>query len=325
MGTFTKLSDQDMHSIGKMFSLGTVSSWKPIVAGTINSNFVVHTDKGQFFVRINEGKGEEDVRYESDLVVALAQKGVPAPLPIAAGKQRYALYQEHWVSVFPWLEGWHVDPERITVRDVRMLGEALARLHVAGESLVSQFSRAGIYTVTDLKRRFASFASSQDVILRDAIVAIAEEFDWLEKHAETRAAVHPTIIHGDLFMDNVLFHKDGLLALIDFEQASTGSAGYDLAVCINAWCFGNAFKPHLVQAMVAGYQSCRPLTVQEQAALYIEARLAAMRFTVTRITDIYLAKIQSAKDFRRYLKRLLELRSLGKERFNQWWLSDVDK
>jgi len=98
--------------------------------------------------------------------------------------------------------------------------------------------------------------------------------------------------------------------LLDFEQASTGALVYDLAVCINAWCFVDDFDPALIEALVAGYQQVRPLDPGERALLPVEARAAAMRFTVTRITDVYLPGVDlPGKDFRRYLRRLERLRA----------------
>jgi homoserine kinase type II len=104
------------------------------------------------------------------------------------------------------------------------------------------------------------------------------------------------------------------VALLDFEQASTGAWIYDLAVCLNAWCFAGALSPALVRAMVGGYRGVRELEADEYALLYVEARAAAMRFTVTRITDVHLpGSALPGKDFREFLGRLESWRSLGAE------------
>ena len=93
-------------------------------------------------------------------------------------------------------------------------------------------------------------------------------------------------------------------AILDFEQASGGSLAYDLAVCINDWCWHDGPKPELAAALLAGYERERPLTDADRAALPIEVRAAAVRFTITRITDVYLAKVDNPeKDFRAFLAR----------------------
>ena len=113
------------------------------------------------------------------------------------------------------------------------------------------------------------------------------------------------MIHGDLFRDNVLWDDGGrLVAILDFEQASGGSLAYDLAVCINDWCWDGAPRLDLARAMIAGYTGERALTAADREALPIEVRRAAARFTITRITDVYLAKVANPdKDFRAFLAR----------------------
>jgi len=121
---------------------------------------------------------------------------------------------------------------------------------------------------------------------------------------EVRARATHGIIHGDLFRDNVLWEAGRLVAILDFEQASSGSFAYDLAVCLNDWCWSGAPRPELAHALLAGYASIRPLTDADREALPIEVRAAAARFTITRITDVYLAKVDNPeKDFRAFLTR----------------------
>jgi homoserine kinase type II len=118
----------------------------------------------------------------------------------------------------------------------------------------------------------------------------------------------------------VLERPDGSFVLLDFEQASDGAFAYDLAVLINAWAYGEAFIPARVAALVAGYERWQPLMPEERFSLYREARAAAMRFTVTRITDVELDAratplVRATKDYRRYHARLKALRAMGERGF----------
>ena len=119
--------------------------------------------------------------------------------------------------------------------------------------------------------------------------------------------ISPGLIHGDLFRDNVLWAPGPEVrvgALLDFEQASGGSMAYDLAVCLNDWCWTGAPRLELCAALLDGYQRVRPLSAGDRAALPVEVRAAAARFTITRITDVYLANVdQPDKDFRAFLAR----------------------
>jgi homoserine kinase type II len=124
--------------------------------------------------------------------------------------------------------------------------------------------------------------------------------------APVRARATHGIIHGDLFRDNVLWSGgSSISAILDFEQASGGSLAYDLAVCINDWCWTGAPRIDLAAALLAGYQAVRPLSAADREALPTEIRAAATRFTITRITDVYLAKVDNPeKDFRAFLARV---------------------
>jgi len=307
-----------MARLAANFGLGAPTRYEAIAAGTVNSNFALETDRGRYFVRVNEGKTEGDVVYEAELVGALARAGVATPPPLLARDGRpFAVHDGSFVSAFPWVPGQHRCQAGLTPDDNRALGAALARLHVAGLPLAERFDRSGIYTYADIVGRFEGFRQSDDDALAEAIPAIAAEIEYLDARGDERAAAPRGVIHGDLFRDNVLFDDRGnVAALIDFEQASTGSFAYDLAVCLNSWCFGDDFDADLVGALVAGYESVRTIEDAGRAALYTECRAAAMRFCVTRITDVHLADTVATKDFRRYLRRLERWRALGPEFLN---------
>jgi len=320
MGSYTQLSDSEVERIARAFGIGNVASWEAIARGCVNSNFAVSAAGTRYFLRINEGKDEADVRYESELVEALADVGVPTPAPLRArGGEPFVLDAGRFVSLFPWIEGVHREPEEVSVADAGAVGAALAGLHVAGASLSERFRRASRYRFEDVVARFESFRGSDDPELVPAIRAIEEEIAWQESGRAARESVACGVIHGDLFTDNVFFRDGALVALIDFEQASSGSLAYDLAVCVDAWCFREDFDPALVGALVAGYGAVRPLAGGEIDALYAETRAAALRFTVTRVTDAYLRPTGiPGKDFRRFHRRLLRLRETGAARFREW-------
>lgn len=326
MAGLTRLDDDDLRALARAFRLGDVTGWGEVPAGTVNSNYWVEAAGRRWFLRVNEDKSEADVRWESELVVELAAAGVPTPSPREAedGAPLW-LHRDRWVSVFAWVEGVHRQLGEVEERDAFQVGAALARLHRAGAPLAARMARHGIYTTGHIAQRFARLIaeprSAGDPELAEALAAAGDEFAWLAARAGERASAPRGIIHGDLFRDNVLLDRGGgrLLALLDFEQASEGAWVYDLAVCINAWCFDQAFAPALVRALVAGYRSERELEPVEEALLHVEARAAAMRFMITRITDVYLRGVTGPeKDFRRYLVRLQAWRTLGQDGLTGW-------
>ncbi|HEY0193516.1 MAG TPA: homoserine kinase [Kofleriaceae bacterium] len=317
MGLFTRLGDAELSDIAAAFGLGAIQRVQPILAGTINSNFVIETgaaedasDRASWFIRVNEGKAEPDVAWEADLVAALAGQGVATPPPIAArdGK-RYAPLPGtgKWVSVFPWRVGRHLGSDEVTAEIAGQLGGVLAGLHLAGLALPPALRRTSIYDHAHLVARYHTFAGHADPALGHAIAILGEELAFAGEHAAIRAAATHGIIHGDLFRDNVLWGAGpgaGITAVLDFEQASGGSLVYDLAVCLNDWCWTGIPRLDVAGALLAGYQRVRPLTQADREALVMEVRAAAARFTITRITDVYLAKVYNPdKDFRAFLAR----------------------
>jgi homoserine kinase type II len=308
VGVFTRLGDAELGDIAAAFSLGALRAWRPIAAGTINSNFAAVTQRGRWFVRVNEGKAEADVAWEARLVEALAAGGLvtPPPLPAADGRPYAPLAGAagKWVSVFPWRSGGHLAASAVTAAHAAALGEALAALHEIGAALPAAWRRGSIYDHDHLVARYRGFAASEDPALARAIEVLGEELAFAEAAAPIRRAATAGIIHGDLFRDNVLWEGELITAVLDFEQASGGSLAYDLAVCINDWCWDAAPRPELTRALLAGYQRRRPLPDADRAALPVELRAAAARFTITRITDVYLARVDNPdKDFRAFLAR----------------------
>ena len=115
--------------------------------------------------------------------------------------------------------------------------------------------------------------------------AIARELEHLEKHWPSDLPVG--VIHADLFPDNVFFLGDKLSGLIDFPFACNDILAYDVAICLNAWCFepDHSFNVTKARALLNAYGRARKLSQSEQDALPLLARGAALRFLLTRLVD----------------------------------------
>lgn len=311
MALFRTLTPGDLTAILNAFGTGGYRGHTPIAVGTINTNVRVETADGVRFLRINEGKSQEDVEREAAIVQHVAARGVPTPTPLLtpAGKP-FAAWQGQLVSLFPWLPGRTLHRSVLAADHARQAGRALAQLHLAGSDYPDH--RPGRYEPDEIDRRLVRVAAAAagDPALAAAVATLEPELRRL--HAERRADLPPGLIHGDLFIDNVLYDGEALVALLDFEQASWGRLAYDLAVTTLAFGFGSDdFRPDVVAALLAGYTSLRQPTAEEQAGFAAELRFAACRFAVTRITDVYLKRTAGAapgKDFRRYLARLEKVR-----------------
>jgi homoserine kinase type II len=309
----TELSLEDLARLLQPFDLKP-KRVRPLEVGTVNSNFRVDTDGGRLFVRVNEGKSEADVRYEAALLWHLGARRFPTPQPLrqADGRAYQFLGAAHGskcVTSFPWTAGATVPEEQITVEHAGRIGWLLGQLHLAAEGFRER--RDGIYTFDRIVRRIDAIRGEERVA--GTLPILDEEVAWLR---DRRApALREGTIHGDLFPDNVLWLGHDAAALLDFEQACRGRLIYDLAVTLLAWCWtGDDLDPSRARALSSAYRRARPLDDDERDGFYAEARFAALRFTVTRITDVFLPGLERAgKDFRDYLARLLRLRELGED------------
>lgn len=324
MARLTVLAPADVAQLCAAFDLGPPSAFQALDAGTVNSNFRVDTPRGRFFLRINEGKESHDVETEACLVDALVPLGVPTPRPLRGKDGGWFVPlgdPPKWCSAFPWIQGRHLGRAELVPADARAAGEALARLHLAGAALppaVRDRLGPGSYTVAHLEARLEVIRAAGRTDLAAAHARLAAALAEVARARDPQLPVGP--IHQDLFLDNVLFDEARrLVALLDFEQAVIGPYAYDLAVTLLAWAFGkDDFVAGLPEGLLAGYRSVRALEARERAGLFAEARLAAVRFSITRITDVTLrAGLGAApgKDYRRYLRRLDRLEALGERGF----------
>jgi homoserine kinase type II len=184
-------------------------------------------------------------------------------------------------------------------------------VHLAG---ASESRGAGRFRFADLIARIDRIEASGD----PGFAPLAPTLRVALRHAD--AARDPGLprglTHGDLFRDNVLWGAGGeIAALLDFESACDGTYAYDLAVTILSWCVGDDLDGRLARGMTSGYEGVRPLGEAERRGLWAEASFAALRFTITRITD-YAMRTDAAgprvvKDWRRFMRRFDELRELG--------------
>jgi len=310
MAQFRTLSAEDVRAILGAFGIAGYRAHQPIAVGTINTNVRVETDAALFFLRINEGKAEDDVWREAAIVAHAAAQGVPTPVPRATTDGlAFARWRGEFVSLFPWVVGRTLARAELTPAHAAAVGGALAKLHHASAGFPDH--TPGRYEPSEIAARLARVAALDRPELAQAVAVLTPEMAQLG--IERTADLPEGIIHGDLFVDNVMFDDAGALtALIDFEQASWGHVAYDLAVTTLAFGYGrDDFRPEIVRALIDAYAAARPVTDAERAAFGAELRFVACRFAITRITDVHLKRDAGAapgKNFQRYLDRLASVK-----------------
>ena len=283
MAVYTHVDDQDLAAFVARYGLGRVLSYKGIAEGVENTNYLLHTDRGPYILTLYEKRvKQDDLPFFLGLMDHLAKNGITCPLPVHdAQGQALGELAGRPAALITFLEG--VWPRHPTVEHCAGVGTILAKLHIAGGGFALQRSNAlGLKGWTPLFNRFEKQADSIAAGLK---ARISEELTYLADHWPT--ALPQGVIHADLFPDNVFFLSDQLSGVIDFYFACNDALAYDIAICLNAWCFGDDWRFDVAKgkALLASYQHVRPLSQAERAALPILARGSALRFLLTRAYD----------------------------------------
>ena len=305
MAVYTELADEELKAFVAQYDIGDVVSCKGIAEGVENSNYLLQTTRGNFILTLYERRvSAADLPFFLGLMDHLAAKGIACPTPIH-GRDGAALRRAAGrpAAIISFLQG--VWLRRPGPQHCARLGEALARLHLAGADFA--IARPNDLSVAGWAKLFEACAGKADSIRPGLAVALERELDSL---TVAWPEVLPSgVIHADLFPDNVFFLGERLSGLIDFYFACNDFFAYDLAICLNAWCFESdgAFNVTKARLMLQEYRKVRPISEAELYSLPLLARGAALRFLLTRLYD-WLNQVPGAmvkpKDPLEYLHKL---------------------
>ncbi len=283
MAVYTEVNDDDLSRFIASYGLGSLLSYKGIAEGVENTNYLVHATSGTFILTLYEKRVDpKDLPFFLGLMEHLAARGVTCPLPVrdSKGHNLNELGGRH-AALVTFLEG--VWPRKPKAGHCLELGRALARMHIAGEGF--SIERKNALSLKGWRPLFDKFSSRADEILPGLQKLITAELVHLD--TAWPKDLPEGVIHADLFPDNVFFIGDKLSGLIDFYFACNDALAYDLAVCLNAWCFEPDFAFNVTKgrALFKGYSEVRNLTAGERMAMPALARGAALRFLLTRSYD----------------------------------------
>ena len=305
MAVYTEVGDDELARFVGEYDIGEIVSCKGIAEGVENSNYLLRTTAGSYILTLYEKRvSPDDLPFFLGLMDHLAARGIACPTPIH-GRDGRALRRlaERPAAVVSFLDGLWV--RRPAADNCRRLGGAMAELHGAG--LDYDRFRANDLSLDGWRKLNAATAARADEVLDGLGGEIERELDELQ--AAWPDDLPAGVIHADLFPDNVFFLGDRLSGLIDFYFACNDFFAYDIAICLNAWCFepDRSFNVTKARRLLAGYEEVRALEAGEVAALPVLARGAALRFLLTRLYDL-LHHVEGAlvrpKDPLEYLHRL---------------------
>ena len=290
MAVYTQIGAEAMAALVADYDVGELVSAKGIAEGVSNSNWLIETTGAdgagaRFILTMYELRIEiADLPYFLSLLDHLAEHACPVPRTIHDRDGRlFRLREGKAIALIEFLPG--VSVSEPTAGQARAVGEALARMHLAATDFPGE--RANAMGVAEWQRLAAECGPeglrSIDPLLADLVAC---ELPVLA--AQWPDDLPRSVIHADLFPDNVLMLGNRVTGLIDFYFACNDLTAYDVAVTHAAWCFadeGRQFRADLSTALLEGYESLRPLLAQERSALPLLARGAAMRFALSRAYD----------------------------------------
>jgi homoserine kinase type II len=283
MAVYTEVGDAELEAFLAEYDIGRAEAFKGIAEGVENSNYLLTTDRAQFIVTLYEKRVDpKDLPFFLGLMDHLSQRGISCPKPVH-GRDGQALRSLAGkpAAITSFLHGlW---PRRIAVKHCGPVGEALAEFHLAGQDFA--LKRPNALSVAGWRPLFEASRAHADDVAAGLARELGEELAFFEAHWP--GDLPAGVIHADLFNDNVFFLNDQLSGLIDFYFACNDALAYDVAVCLNAWCFeaDRSFNATKARALLQAYEKIRPLTAAELRALPLLARGAALRFLLTRLYD----------------------------------------
>jgi homoserine kinase type II len=283
MAVYTDVTAEELADFLAGYELGELLSYKGIAEGVENSNFLVHTSAGTFILTLYEKRvAAKDLPFFLGLMQHLASRGITCPQPIKNKKgEALGKVAGRPAAIISFLDGlWIRRPSAV---HCAALGEALAKLHLAG--LDFQGKRRNTLSVDGWRPLFDHCRDRVNEVQRSLRDLIEKELAALER--DWPRGLPQGVIHADLFPDNVFFLGDTLSGMIDFYFACNDALAYDVAICLNAWCFeaDHSYNVTKGRALLQNYARVRALDDSERAALPRLARGAALRFLLTRLVD----------------------------------------
>ena len=266
MAVYTDVSAEELAAFLAGYDIGELLSYKGIAEGVENSNFLVHTSRGNFILTLYEKRvAAGDLPFFLGLMEHLAARGITCPQPVQEPRRRGARHASPGgrprSSPSSTACGSAGRAPAIARRSARRWRE----LHLAGADFPGK--RANALSVAGWRPLFEHGGGAR----RRACSPASRRPDRARARRMLESAwprdLPQGVIHADLFPDNVFFLGDKLSGLIDFYFACTDALAYDVAICLNAWCFepDHSYNVTKGRSLLQAYAAVRPLSAAERA------------------------------------------------------------
>lgn len=311
MALYTHLSRNEIARLAFRFGLPSPRSYRGILQGTVNTFYRLQYSHGAYFLKVDEVGDRGRLRRELSILHRLAKAGklgfaTPVPLRAVSGRD-FVIHRSRAILLFREISGTPILHRPFRPAEIRQIGAALARLHLASgrPSLPPhRFHLPELFRIyRQIKKKLRRTHPAVDL-------EIHQWLDWFRKNKPARVA--SGLIHADLFPENILFERGRLKGILDFEAAGWGAYLFDIATTIHACCLRRRiFGRRLAREFLRSYQRTRKPAESEKKLLGFYLYVSAIRFLLTRLRDFELKEgpvlAKPFKDYREYLNRLSEI------------------
>ena len=309
MAVYTKINTKDILSLSTKFNLGKITKFQGIKKGIENTNYLLITNNNKYILTIFEKRVQKkDLPFFMKLMDELNQQKIYCPRPLKNKEGKYlTLIKNKAACIVTFLHG--KDKVNLDNKNCYEVGKNIGKLHKASEKI--KLYRENSMSINKLHSLLKSIEFKKKVIAPDLKSILKNNLNEIIKYWPKNLPT--TIIHGDLFIDNIFFNKNKFAGIIDFYFSCNDYSMYEIAICINALCFDKKKNKFLInnqkiKNLINGYQSIRKISLKEKNALNILCRGAALRYLLTRIYDYFntpktaLIKIKDPKE---YIQKLI--------------------
>ena len=286
MAVYTQISIDELNVFLSKYNIDNINEFSGIKGGTSNSNYLLTADNKKFILTIFEERtNQENLPFYFDLMNHLNAHDIKCPEVIKdkQGNFSNSIKQKHAV-ITSFLTGSSL--EKIKPIHCSNLGLTIAKMHNASEKLnIKRENELGFDKLGIIIEKLKTYKKHID---GEKLKFIEDEFLFLSK--EINKDLPSGIIHADLFPDNIFFEENNLTGIIDFYFSCNDFYAYEIAICLNAWCFedsNNEFNPTKAKYLLGSYNQERKFSNEEVEALPLLARASALRYLLTRLLDFY--------------------------------------
>tara|TARA_B100001057_G_scaffold30839_1_gene28098 strand:- start:6873 stop:7835 length:963 start_codon:yes stop_codon:yes gene_type:complete len=286
MAVYTQISNEEFLEFIKEYNFDESATFSGIKSGTSNSNYLINLKKDKYILTIFEERTNQDnLSFFFELMNHLNMNKIKCPQVLQDKNLNYVNSIKGKNAVITtFLDGHsveHIDPDHCS-----SLGKGIARMHNA--SSLMNITRKNELGFTVLPIVIDQVLKLSGKIEPEIIKTIEIEYSFLENNMPKSL---PTgIIHADLFPDNIFFEGKELSGIIDFYFSCNDFYAYEIAICINAWCFepsNNEFNPTKARSLLKNYNNLREFSIEEVESLPVLTRASALRYLLTRLLDYY--------------------------------------